>query len=122
MPTDGCRSRHFCLGCRDRPLSVGSKDTIFVMDNNPEIGDMVTKYLAMNAAAIVVLAVLSYVSSVLLLAWLESLEKWWNASERKRYGNLSLKRTPNEVPLPTRASGMPAACAPTTLPSNEAGR
>jgi hypothetical protein len=43
----------------------------------------VTMWLVVNAGALLVLGVLSYVSSVLALAWLASFDKWMYLREHK---------------------------------------
>jgi hypothetical protein len=74
---------------------------------DPDIADMVAKFLAVNAAATLLLAVLAYIGSALILNWLQSLDKWLDASQKKGNANLGLKETFNcesSGSKPTRGS------------------
>jgi hypothetical protein len=51
--------------------------------NSPAIADFVTQWVIVNVAAMIVLAVLSYISSVLILDWLASLDRWMYARRHK---------------------------------------
>ena len=59
-----------------------------------DVADIVTMLLAVNVGAMLLLAVMAYVSSVLVLDGLESLDRWLDASQRKGNGNFTLKKTP----------------------------
>jgi hypothetical protein len=58
------------------------------------IPKLVEMWLAVNLAALLVLAVMSYVSSVFILDWLESFDRWLSARE---HGNLESKKKLHEV-------------------------
>lgn len=58
--------------------------------NNPAIEKFVTIWLTVNAAALVVLAVMSYVGAILILEGVAWLDRWLMKSEHKRTENLDL--------------------------------
>jgi hypothetical protein len=64
--------------------------------NTTHIAEVVKMLLAVNVAAMIILAVMSYVSSIFILNWLESLDRWLSAPDRNR-GKSALKKTPHEV-------------------------
>jgi len=54
------------------------------MNADPEVVDMIVKFLAVNAVALSLLAVLSYVVSALMLEGLARLDRWLDPSRRSK--------------------------------------
>ena len=54
------------------------------MNADPEVVDMIVKFLAVNAGAMLLLAGLSYVVSALMLEGLAALDRWLDPSRRSK--------------------------------------
>ena len=54
------------------------------MNADPEVMDMIMKFLAVNAGAMLLLAGLSYVISALMLEGLAALDRWLDPSRRSK--------------------------------------
>jgi len=65
-----------------------------------EVVDMIAKVVAVNAAATLLLAVMSYVLSALMLNGLASLERWLDPSLKPGSGHLDPQER-NQPPQPT---------------------
>jgi hypothetical protein len=75
------------------------------MDIDPNIVDMVAKLVAVNAVAVLVLAVMSYALSALMLDGLEALDRRLDPSRALAKGSPRLKNPPHQPPLPTDSTG-----------------
>jgi hypothetical protein len=73
------------------------------MNVDSEVVDMMAKIVAVNAAAVLLLAVMSYVLSALMLNGLTSLEKWLDPSLKPGSGSLD-PQAPNQPLQPTRSA------------------
>jgi len=62
------------------------------MKVEPEIVDMIAKVAAVNAVAVLLLAVMSYVLSALMLNGLATLEKWLDPSLKPGSATSTCKR------------------------------
>ena len=76
------------------------------MNLDPEVVDMIAKVVAVNAAATLLLAVMSYVLSALMLNGLASLEQWLDPSLKPGSGHFD-PQEPNQPspPAPLKQHG-----------------
>ena len=72
---------------------------------NPGVVDMIAKFVAVNAVATLVLAVMSYALSALILNGLEALDRWLDPSSRMRNAHPHLKYAAKKPPVATDGNG-----------------
>jgi len=63
-----------------------------------DVVDMVAKFVAVNAVATLVLAVMSYALSALLLDGLEAVDRWLDPSKAMEKQNSLIRNIPNDPP------------------------
>ena len=73
------------------------------MNFTTDMAEMVRMFLAAKVAVMLLLAVIAYVSSIVVLDWLESLDRWLDASQKPGNGHPDWKKAPDPpAPPPSR--------------------
>ena len=75
------------------------------MNIDPNVVDMAAKFVAVNAVATLVLAVLSYAFSAVMLDGLDALDRWLSPSRAMGKGSPRLKNTTNSTEPRSRGFG-----------------
>lgn len=73
--------------------------------SDPDVIDMIAKFVAVNVVATLVLAVLSYVLATVMLDRLEFLDRWLDPSRMTGNGHPRIKHAPSRPPEPTARNG-----------------
>lgn len=72
--------------------------------SDPDVLDMIAKFVGVNVVTTLVLAVLSYVLATVMLDRLAAFDRWLDPSRMTRNGHSPLKNAPNQSPEPMAPS------------------